>query len=144
MNNFVRSINTKNEKPSEHWKTLGEIENKSTKTSIQSIPIFREHICDTLNDFFVNIIGKDMANKIGRKHIKTREKSNVNSIVIMTTENKVCGIIRALNKKKTAGIDGLTRVTLTKIVDHVISPLTYLINKSIEGLFPDSLKESIR
>ena len=52
-------------------------------------------------------------------------------------------ISRTINflKNASAGWDNIPSFVVKKVSKHVIRPLTYLINKSIEqGIFPDELK----
>ena len=56
------------------------------------------------------------------------------------SEDEISRTINSL-KNASAGWDNIPTFVVKKVSKHVIRPLTYLINKSIEqGIFPDELK----
>ncbi|CAB0013126.1 unnamed protein product, partial [Nesidiocoris tenuis] len=60
------------------------------------------------------------------------------------SEREVIGVIRSLKNKKSSGHDGWTAEDMKSIVDHVVPPLTSLINESLaEGYFPETLKAGV-
>ena len=53
-------------------------------------------------------------------------------------------IAKKINKKKSAGVDGLSQEQLIQGVAAVVTPLVSIFNKSIqEGIFPDCWKEAL-
>ena len=60
------------------------------------------------------------------------------------SEDEISRTINSL-KNASAGWDNIPTFVVKKVSKHIIRPLTYLINKSIEqGIFPDELKDTTR
>lgn len=105
-----------------------------------------EDIAKTVNCFAKNF--NENINKIIHKcDIKTldnNERTQQNSIYITpTSENEILNIIKTLNTKKGAGIDGIRPKDLVKNAKTITPVITTLINRSIESAtVPDLLKIS--
>ena len=69
-------------------------------------------------------------------------KRNDKSIYVSpTNESEVLSIIDKLANKNSTGWDGISNRIMKYIKHEIVSPMTKLINKSLElGVFPDSMK----
>lgn len=53
-------------------------------------------------------------------------------------------VVRSMKSNKAPGLDGITSNILKSVAQYILSPLTHIVNMSIEsGIFPEILKESI-
>ena len=146
FNKFKNNIN-------KTWCTIKEVLGKNNYHD--SFPKYFQvngsHICDTMeiankfNEFFINI-GHDLAAKIDTPPGKSF-KDYLHSPIDKTfhfakiTEEHVLKIIDNLKPKASYGIDGISNQLLKLIKSDILTPLTIIINQSIEtGIFPDKLK----
>ena len=105
-------------------------------------------IANAFNKFFVNI-GPEMASKI--KNLDrlngTDNKATItlqNSIFIKpATEAEVLKIISEMNTGKSSGVDHIPINVIKLVAKHIVKPLVYIINLSIEtATFPNTLKSA--
>ena len=130
------------------WKTIKEIIGKSNRNennlkfnvngTMTNDPLT---IANAFNNYFVDI-GPTLANKITQSaNPIDYVKQQKNSIFIPNIEeSEVKNIITQL-KHSSPGWDELPTSIFKPATEAYISPLTYLINRSIiDGIFPDELK----
>jgi hypothetical protein len=110
-----------------------------------------EEIADMFNKFFKEKITKLKAN-IEQEYMKDPleklrgkvKDRNLRFALRKVSEKTVVKAMNDMNKKKSAGIDGLSQDKLIMAKDILKTPLTRIINESIEkGQFPDSWKEAV-
>jgi len=107
-----------------------------------------KEIADNFNNFFSTIAyndGQSTGDLLATSHLDHLthvELPNTFSFMAVTNED-VEKIVKALPNKKSQGFDGLSTHLLKKIIPHIVTPLTEVINQSFEnGIFPDLLKIS--
>ena len=135
------------------WLAIKEIINKSNKSC--NVPDFltingqkvtnEQTIANEFNNFFVNI-GPQLSAQITpldsgsfKDYLgnPVAHTFNFNSV----TTNEVKSIIDKLHSKPSAGSDRLSSITLKKINQHILLPITIIINQIMNtGIFPDKLK----
>ena len=103
-------------------------------------------IADTMNSFFVNI-GSSVEAKIplGKKNFHTYLKNkNPNSVFLQACDQlEIAQIINGFNRSKSCGPFSIPTKILKEFSQHLISPLTTIVNKSLEeGTFPKLLKSA--
>ena len=137
------------------WKTINSIIGKTNdKTSIpQAFTINGEkttnskEIADNFCSYFTNI-GPKYANEIPKPtnnssyHLHNNRSRNPHSFFMTPSDpNEIYEVLKLLKPKKSAGHDNLSTYFLKLINEKVATPLSILINKSLQtGVFPDSLK----
>ena len=102
-------------------------------------------ISDAFNEYFVNV-GQPLANNIDSIDVDRNrfpdERTLVNLTLIETTEDEVAVLLAGMNDAA-AGYDDIPPKIVKKVINEIVSPLTYICNLSlINGLFPDKLKTS--
>lgn len=105
----------------------------------------KSEMCDIFNNEFINI-GKTLANKIKQKiDYKEKKRANVHSVFLYPcTGPEIKEYITRLKNKKAPGFDNIKSETLKEIVEYIITPLTYLVNKSFStGVCPEIFKISV-
>ena len=135
------------------WNTLNTIINKSVNSSntitlnINNTLIHDpKTIVNKFNDFFVHI-GSTLASQIPASNKSINDflpSSNQNSILLHETDKtEVSQIIKKLQNKYSAGLDGIP-INIIKFASNFVSePLSKIINCSlINGIFPQNLKEA--
>lgn len=100
---------------------------------------------NAVNHFFANA-GADLVNKTQNSKIHCSWPSTryPHSLTLLDTTNKEVESIIVQLKESAAGWDGITPLVLKKIKNHIVPPLTDLINRCLNaGVFPSDLKKSI-
>ena len=134
------------------WKVIGKTLNPNRDKSpntINRISLNGKNITDDLeiaesmNDFFCSV-GKNLAEKLPKSRTKFCDylkHPQPNSFFIAPfTEVFVTETVQRLNKRK-SGPDGISNRILSLSIEHIIKPLTHLINLSMTtGVFPEQLK----
>ena len=109
-----------------------------------------EDVAEAFNDFFIEKVVQ-LKENIDKKlvedpliRIKEKMKNNKSTLEFKEITEKQLGIhMKKLNKKKSSGLDGLSQEHLILGARNLISPLTAIVNKSIQqGEFPDGWKEA--
>ena len=133
------------------WKVINSVINPNPKhESIEKVCVDNaqlkepSQISEAFNDFFVNI-GPNLARSIPNPdktfHHYLNNKNSFSLFFEPVAEEEVKDIINNLNTKKAAGFDGVTNFLLKNLVNEIISPLTYILNKSLlKGVVPDQMK----
>ena len=143
--------NIKNSK--EVWKCIYEtIKNKKNKEDLSDSFIINNvlisdptKISNSFNTFF-NQIGSKLADKISvqerfEEFMPPKTDSTFNFSPI--TEEQLLKTCKDLQSKLSHGPDGISNKTLKHIFPSIKTPLTHLINLTLEsGYFPERLKES--
>ena len=99
-------------------------------------------MAENYNTFFSKI-GSILANKIVAHPNYTYTQTTLSNTFYLerTTKEEVKQIINQLKRGKSPGIDGIKSETVQEIVEFIITPLTFVINLSMEtGVFHNSLK----
>ena len=134
------------------WKTLNVLIGKqSDKSSLpDAFDLDGNLISDPKqisNEFcsYFSTVGSKLASKIpnSNKNPETYLTGNyLNSFYMSPTdEDEVKQIIFSLKSKKSCGKDGISNIFLKSISEHILKPLTKIINKSIEsGIVPEGMK----
>ena len=96
------------------------------------------------NNYFVNSVQK-LSLSFPKTHLSPTLVSGVSPLNMMPTNEAVVGkILSILSNSKAKDVHGLDTAFLKQHRDFITSPLTILINKSInESIFPSSLKFAI-
>ena len=108
-------------------------------------------VAEVFNDFFIEKVEKLKKNidislvEDPLVRLENRMKENKNKLEFKEITEKQLGIhLKKLNNKKSSGLDGLSQEHLILGKGNLISPLTSIINKSIQqGEFPVSWKEAV-
>ena len=134
------------------WYTIKSITNlnnsKQNSEELLYLKSTKEDSVDEVNNFFATI-GAKLASKIPATAqsdicISANPTSSRDSFALMmASQEEVENII--LNLKTCAeGGDGISSITLKKLKDFLVPPLTHLFNRCLEeGVFPTALKKSI-
>ena len=133
------------------WGILKGIINRSKKSVSQerfklndnTLTTDKQMISEKFNDFFVGI-GPSLANKIQPQNIAPEQYLGdriLQSIYLSpVTESEILKIIKDM-KNAASGYDDISPQTLKMSVHHIIVPLTYVCNMSLQqGVFPSELK----
>lgn len=148
---YRNEINSKAKNPDQLWKVLRNFDRKTPLMQPTSVAnnvgkkiTDKKELPDVFNEFFIGI-GEKLAKEIKNTSVKFKLKRNVNSIVLMETdEDEVIKIIHSLKNSKSAGIDKITTDILKNTAEFIATPITFVINRAIEmGQYPDVLKKSI-
>ena len=99
-------------------------------------------IADTFNKFFIDKIENLKANidpeyvedPLTRLEAKMKKK-NLNFKMKKINHKQLLLIVKKINIKKSAGVDGLSQEQLIQGAQVLAVPLTVLYNKSIEAVF---------
>lgn len=105
----------------------------------------KKEISNKFCNYFTEI-GQKLASKIEtNQNINFPRTIIQNSIYLEhTNELEVKTIIQNLKQKKAPGIDTFKAETLKNIVTHIVKPITYIINKSLDdGIFPSAFKIAV-
>jgi hypothetical protein len=135
------------------WSAISEVLNKKPLKkefpnlfNINNEQVFDKRIiADKFNEFFVNI-GPNLASKISANPTKSfknylRNPTSLTFAFKQINENEILTIINNLSTKSSCGFDGLSTILLKFIKVEICSPLTLIINQSLNtGIFPDKLK----
>ena len=101
-------------------------------------------IAEAFNDFFVNL-GPNLADQIPNSntdfHTFLRNINSQSLFFAPVVEEEIKDIVSNLNNKKSSGYDGITNFLLKNVINEIISPLTYILNKSLtSGKVPLKMK----
>ena len=99
-----------------------------------------------MSNYFTEI-GQELKNKIDTKqNVNFPRTINENSIYLKhTNELEITNIIQNLKLKKALVFDTFRAETLRQVVIHIVKPITYLINKSIDvDIFPSAFNYKYR
>lgn len=101
-------------------------------------------LANKFNEHYINIGNNNNLKNSNVCSVKDLKSSLANSMFIQgTTELEIIKIIKTLKSSNTCGFDEISMTLLKAICFEITSPLTYLINNSIEsGIFPVLLKTS--
>lgn len=157
-NKYFQNKIEKNSKSSKHiWDTVNESlnGNQKIKKPINSITVDNQdiynklEIANSFNKYFTEV-GETLANKIHQptnndNDYITIENTTPNSMFLSPTNcEEIKNIITNLKNGKSPGIDQISNELLKKCVDHIIEPLTYIINQCIlSGQVPSYFKTAI-
>ena len=133
------------------WKVI----NEALKTKTDNVPpkhILKDglkvddppKIAEAFNDFFVNL-GPNLADQIPNSntdfHTFLRNRNSQSLFFAPVVEEEIKDIVSNLNNKKSSGYDGITNFLLKNVINEIISPLTYILNKSLtSGKVPLKMK----
>ena len=158
-NNYFKERCTGGPKSKDFWPTVkpfmtnkGYTNQKETiLQENKSIVTDQKEVCETLNNFFVNVAKniEDNTIEINEKHPSivaiTKEYSDRTTSNILNfqpiDESFVSKHISKINVKKATGIDGISPKLLHYAKPAVTKPITNLVNLSLSKyIFPDSSK----
>lgn len=147
------------------WNIIGKVINKNVKSSKPISQIIHENqlinvntetnkCVNILNKYFASVGEKiagqiqcdnDIPNIINSTTNNTENSfTNVNLHYLNFTEKDILLIIKTLKKGTSPGFDNISSNTILQIADHIISPITYLINLSFsKGVFPQIYKKLV-
>jgi hypothetical protein len=137
------------------WKTINSVTGRTNdKTSVSQIfkinertttsaSIISDHFCD-----YFSKIGPQYANDIpasthNHEHYLSQNVTKNRNTFFMTPTDpeEILKILKATKSKKSTGHDNISTHFLKQIDKHIATPISILINKSIQsGTFPDTLK----
>ncbi|KAL1448659.1 hypothetical protein WDU94_012271 [Cyamophila willieti] len=155
-----RKINESQHDISKLWKTVNEFTHlKKPKSTIKTIAFNNQDIdcvtnADTagliFNDYFINV-GKNVALSIHQTPHDSNQENNIippnevhYSEFSSVTETEILKIITSLRNTSSPGFDNIQPITLKLISQHIVKPLTYIINLSLRlGILPKLYKKSI-
>jgi hypothetical protein len=103
-------------------------------------------LANKFNEYYINVgnISNNFKKNIVPSDIDLRSSFKKSMFIQGTTELEIVKIIKSLKSSNTPGFDEISTNLLKAISFEITSPLTYLINNSIEyGIFPSLLKTSI-
>ena len=155
--------------PSNYWQTIKPFLTDRTKSTDQNISLFHDNrvindpvkVCNIFNDYFINA-----ASDIGKEH-PIQHDENIEDILCSykdhsiirrikyhvsqrstfnfspTTAKEVHDLLKNVDSQKATGYDNVPPKIIKMPADEFASPLTNLINLSIErSCFPSDLKKS--
>ena len=136
------------------WKTVNSIKNYNNTNKIYSIKNSENQnqiltskldIANEFNNTFINT-GRQLANNIVPDvEYKPKKKCLLNSFYLLHTDTtEVNNTIKSLKNKKSTGIDNISVKTIKEIANHILEPLTYIINLILStSHIPTSFKTSV-
>lgn len=148
---FYRKIENSNGNSKVIWNTINEaLNNNSNSASIESIMSEGELISDNIeisnvfNSHFSNI-GASVSNrapKVTKDFMDYLPPPQPRSIFLKPTSPiEIVNTVIHMNSKKSTDINDLSIYLLKKVIQYVASPLSHIINLSLEtGRFPDAFK----
>lgn len=150
--NNEKIYNSSSSKSKAVWSIINsELGNKNNRSeSIAEIKVDNEvirnlvEIANQMNKHFTEIPNKLAKNFVDSEPVTTLTRNITHYPTIFidpVTENEIFNIITDLKKSNSVGLDKISSNMLKSVVNHIVKPLTYLINRSLsEGIFPDILK----
>ena len=141
---------------SELWRIANNVIKPKDQSSIKlningKIINDEKEVAEKFNEFFVEKIAllkqdidktliKDPLEKLANKMKNNKNRFSLKKI----SQSKLLKTMNKLKKKKSAGIDGLCQDQLILGASVLVSPLAFIINKSIiTGMFPSAWKEAL-
>ena len=136
------------------WKTINKLCNsQNDKSSVISLLKIGDRRCgnsqliaDEFGNYFSNV-GESYANKITqsnkniREYLNMMQNSKKSIFMEPCTEIETKKLLASLPNKGSSGVDNINNILLKKIANEIATPLTHLVNSSIEqGVFPDIMK----
>ena len=136
------------------WKTINKLCNsQNDKSSVVYLLKIGDRRCansqliaDEFGNYFSSV-GESYANKIPqsnkniREYLNMMQNSKKSIFMEPCTELETKKLIASLPNKGSSGVDNISNILLKKITNEIATPLTYLVNSSIEhGVFPDIMK----
>lgn len=132
------------------WNIINQLTNSARK-SFQKITLIKDgtrvtdssEVADAFNDFFLDSL-KDLT--AGVSSVGLGKPDGLVAVpftmaVIPFDENEIFDIIRGLKNRNSSGRDEVPVKVVKEAASSIVSPLTFLINESIEsGIFPNALK----
>ena len=74
-------------------------------------------------------------------HTFLRKRNSQSLFFAPVVEEEIKDIVSNLNNKRSSGYDGITNFLLKNVINEIISPLTYILNKSLtSGTVPLKMK----
>lgn len=140
MKTLWDTVNYKIKNTNKRDKNISQLKNEQNEITTN-----KQEMSKIFNNKFVNV-GKNLANKINQnKNYNEKRKINLHSIFLYPcTGAEIQEYIRKLKNKKAPGVDKIKSETIKEIAQFIITPLTYLINKSFStGICPEKFKVSI-
>merc|ERR1712243_510272 len=143
-------INKKLDNSKDRWKTLNEINNKSTFTSPRSI-IHKDsiitniqEICNIANDYYISSF-KKLRDNIPQTNVtpidilkKIYQQSQATLEIPIPTVQKITEIIKKAKSKNSVGHDNISMKMIKKTTKIMAPIITHLIKQIIlEKKFPD-------
>ena len=103
-------------------------------------------IAHSMNSFFANV-GKNLNNKKRRKKnnkLTNIDTSNSDSFFLEPTDmTEIDKVIKTLNVRSAAGIDGVGNGVIKSLSNFIALPLAYIFNMAVEsGIYPDLFKKA--
>ena len=136
------------------WKTINKLCNsQNDKSSVVSLLKIGDRRCgnsqliaDEFGNYFSNV-GESYAKKIKKSnknihdYLGMIQNSQKSIFMEPCTVVETKRLLTSLPNKGSSGVDNINNILLKKIANEVATPLTHLINSSIEqGVFPDIMK----
>ena len=134
------------------WKTINTILNRNKRANNFPSHIIsnnkkitnKQEIVDVLNRYFCSI-GQELADKIpeGSRSYSYYLKKHINSIFSfsMVDTKTVEKMLKDFKPKTSKGLDGISMKMIKHVGDHIVGPITLLINQSLmTNVFPSKLK----
>ena len=132
------------------WGVIKEVINRNKQAKCVSqfhynnkIIVDNHEICHRFNEYFATV-GRDLAKKIPKQSGDFRTylpESNSHSMYLNPTNINEVGKIISQLKHGSPGCDEFTAKSIQCVAEHIIEPLTYVCNLSIQqGVFPIELK----
>lgn len=154
INYYKMQIDQNKNSPQNMWKCVRDIQNPNhnQKSEIKTINnesgiiiTDKKEIANTFCKYFSEI-GQNLANKIKIGTTMKLPKTILSNSIYFshTNEEEVANTINELKSKKSPGVDKLRVETIKNIVEHIVKPITYIINSSLDsGIFPSAFKIAV-
>ena len=145
---IVESIN----KSKSIWELINE-ETGKLKASYETINIKENgefisdptNVAQLFNTYFTETAGKLQNNFESEATQHKVSKLNLSTSIFLTPtdDEEIISVIKELKNKKSSGLDGISSFLIKKCYIHLIKPLTFIINLSLNtGEFPELYKIS--
>lgn len=157
MSYYHEKIKAANHDPKKVWNIINEVTNRKIKQNadqdLKMIFNTKEttnslEISNSFNNMFKNA-AIELAKSIPKPkndftYFLQKEKKCTNTFKFSpVTESDVTKIVSTFKSKKSTGFDGISNYTLKQIMPTIITPLVFIINKSLQnGHFPSTLKQA--
>lgn len=155
----AQDLETNQRNPLKLWESIKRITHTTPKenkaTGLTKLKNSESESLDLVNDFFTSV-GQRLSNRILSKNNESQlslaskvklpnsDQPLKSFYLHPTTTEEVNSLILQLKNKSAPGSDGFTNILVKKIRDHIILPLTHILNLSLStGLFPECWKTAV-
>lgn len=150
---YCNKIDSASNKPKVLWQIVNKIRNKEEKfdkvltLNINDVATSEKLIVSNAFASYFSSVAVDLVERVHggfRPNILYTIKCDRTFIFTPVCSRDVEYVLRSLKNKKSGGADGISNYLLKSVEEHIVEPLTIVVNKSFEtGRFPSGLKTAL-